>query len=314
MQYVGNMGWKLVATGGLSLSRTVDTRSFQRYMNRRKKDLEIWFVKMLLPRVLFFGNRRSWAKMVKRKTIAVVGPAPLDEDYSEVIDAHDVVIRVGLEHWPWQGTGTRTDVWVLDGQSSQEFLNLTLGYEKKTVRQCQKAPRELERVRKNLTAWIESDAGWVILKPNSRLRLSEIAKHQFFREFRESSTRCIVSRIPLFLKFRGLDKGSAKTHLNQVPRVLYELFLLRPKSVAVFGSDYYARAEKPYSPSSPSYEAVVRHPKAFIQGMLSSHPQLHQKRIVRWIQKRRGWPTGDSLFTQLTALEDEQFLKLYRDW
>lgn len=266
------------------------------------------------PRLLFIRNRTSWAKTIKGKTVAIVGPAPLDKDYSDLIESHDLIIRVGFEHWPWPETGTRTDVWVLDGQSSREFLDFNMGCEKQTARRGETDPNELERVKRNIAIWNEKGVGWVILKSGSRLRLSEVFKFIFSRKFESTNTHCILSRKPLFLWLRGLDWHSARTHLNQVPIALLELFNLKPKSVAVFGSDYYTRPGLSYGASSPDHQNLVDSPKSFIEVMQKSHPQIHQKRIVRWVQDRRSWPTGDPLFSRLTALDEYEFLKLYRDW
>lgn len=288
-----------------------------RWLYDRLSDLTSRTVLTLFSRILFFQNRSSWANTVRGKKIVIVGPAPHDRDYSDVIESHDLIIRVGFEHWPWPGTGTRTDVWLLDGQSSREYLDFNLGYAEKTAREGEADPGELERVSRNVAMLGEDMAPWVILKCGTRLRLSEVFKFIFFHKIGASKTRCIISRKPLFMGLRGLDPSSARMHptaLNQVHIALLELFELKPKSVAVFGSDYYTRPGLSYHPTSPSYQLLVGRPDSFIKLMYSAHPQLNQKRIARWIQERRGWPTGDPVFSQLTAMDEDKFLNLYRDW
>jgi hypothetical protein len=61
-------------------------------------------------------------QMVEGKTVAVVGPAAAVCDQSAEVDAHDVVMRAGFDHWPWKGYGNRVDVAVLDGHHSGLWL------------------------------------------------------------------------------------------------------------------------------------------------------------------------------------------------
>jgi hypothetical protein len=60
--------------------------------------------------------------MVDGKTVALVGPAPSVGDQQREVDAHDVVVRVGADHWPWRGYGDRIDIAVLDGFHSGRWL------------------------------------------------------------------------------------------------------------------------------------------------------------------------------------------------
>jgi len=61
-------------------------------------------------------------ELVEGRTVAVVAPGPTDTDRSAEVDAHDVVIRAGADHWPWSGYGDRIDVAVLDGHHSGLWL------------------------------------------------------------------------------------------------------------------------------------------------------------------------------------------------
>jgi len=61
-------------------------------------------------------------QMVDGKTVAVVGPAATVGDQRAQVDAHDVVVRAGADHWPWHGYGDRMDVAVLDGHHSARWL------------------------------------------------------------------------------------------------------------------------------------------------------------------------------------------------
>lgn len=268
----------------------------------------------VLPRILLIRNRPNWSEFVRGKTIAIVGPAPLGDDFSDAVNSHDLVIRVGLEHWPWPGTGSRTDVWVLDKGGSRQFLDsYGRGKSKITAGRVSGDPG-LEQLRNSFAKWSEFETGWIMFKGGTLLRPTETLRLIFSRNFSNTQSRAIFARRPVCLRLRGLDKGSARIGMNQIPVVLFELFSLKPKWVSVFGSDYYTRPKLSYGSSSPSYFDLTENTHEFIQGMLSAHPQIHQKRIVRWVQERRGWPTGDPLFSRLTALEEEEFLELYKDW
>ena len=62
------------------------------------------------------------AQLVNGRTVAVVAPGPAVHDQQAEVDAHDVVIRAGADHWPWQGYGDRIDLAVLDGWHSGLWL------------------------------------------------------------------------------------------------------------------------------------------------------------------------------------------------
>jgi hypothetical protein len=64
----------------------------------------------------------TYRELVEGKRVAAVGPAPAPYDQSAEVDAHDVVIRFGFDHWPWSGYGDRVDVVGLDGHHSGLFL------------------------------------------------------------------------------------------------------------------------------------------------------------------------------------------------
>ncbi len=77
----------------------------------------------LLPHFLCRNSQREWELFFLDKTVAIVGPAPLlGPEQEHEIEAHDVIIRVGHEHWSSRDKPSRTDVWVLDGGASAEFL------------------------------------------------------------------------------------------------------------------------------------------------------------------------------------------------
>lgn len=302
--------------------RLLEPAAYYRWVNDRvrvilESETTRWFLDWLslfvAPRLFFLRNRRSWRNLIRGKTVAVVGPAPLGGDYSDVIEAHDVVIRVGFEHWPWPETGNRTDVWVLDGGNSRALLDRIFGRAGLPSTLSDLGP-ESEKVRHSVEKWSQTGANWVIIKAGTRFMRSEIFKLIFLRELGLSNTRCVLSRKPMFLRYRGLSQKVARTHLNQVPIALLELYSLKPASVAVFGSDYYTRPGLSYSPDSPSHLRLIGDPDSFIGSMLESHNQLHQKRIIRWVQERRGWPTGDPLFSRLTATDEEEFVRLFGGW
>jgi hypothetical protein len=64
----------------------------------------------------------TYRELIEGKRVAAVGPAPAPYDQSAEVDAHDVVIRFGFDHWPWPGYGERVDVVGLDGHHSGLFL------------------------------------------------------------------------------------------------------------------------------------------------------------------------------------------------
>ena len=72
----------------------------------------------------------SWAGHVEGRSIAVVGPAPLDADYSDQIEAHDLVYRLGFHDRTLPGTGRRTDIVFLNGRQGREHAEDTFAWER----------------------------------------------------------------------------------------------------------------------------------------------------------------------------------------
>lgn len=269
-------------------------------------------LRFLVSRLAFIRNRGEWGRFVRGKTVCIVGPAPLSRDFEEEIEAHDIIIRVGAEHWPWLGTGSRTDVWVLDGGGTRDFMDLAAnpfsapatsaagGYETRSFL------RTLEGV-------APLSVTWLMFKSPPR-SFSELVRSIQSKTLGGFEQKLIVARKPIFLALRGLESRASRTNLNQIPLVLLELFLLRPKMVSVYGSDYYTRSQNAYGEGSPSYEQQKSDGVIFIEEMLKSHPQQHQRQVVLWVRNKRGWPGGDPDFIRLTQMDDEEFNKLFDSW
>jgi hypothetical protein len=239
----------------------------------------------------------------------------MSASFQDLIDSHDVIIRVGAEHWPWPDTGTRTDVWVLDGQGSREYLDTCLALAKPTAAPGETSPEELPRVRKVIKEIQDGSIPWVVLKPGTRLRLVEILKGFAWSRVGNIRAQVIWSRKPVFAHFRGLESKLSEVNLSQIPLVLLELFLLKPRVVSVYGTDFYTRPGLAYSANSPSFQSHIKNGLVFLNHMLEpqNHP-IHSKRIAQWIRAKRGWPGGDPDFIFLTEMPEHEFLGLFDVW
>ena len=155
---------------------------------------------------------------------------------------------------------------------------------------------------------------WVILKAGTRLSLLEFLGGVIWSRIGKSNAQVVWSRTPLFAGVRGLRVKLSGLNLNQIPLVLLELFLLRPRTVSVYGTDFYTRPGSAYTQTSPSFKSQLESKEDFIKVMLAQHNQLEQKRIVEWVKSKRGWPEGDPLFLSLVAMEENRFQALYATW
>lgn len=220
-----------------------------------------------------FGRRyaSSWENVFLDKSVAIVGPAPLVcSDQLAEIENHDVIVRLGHEHWAPDSNIGRTTVWVLDGTATREFLDGCL------------EPKDSE---------------WVLLKGPVK-----------FRDFRSRTTklrqvRCVRRRIPRTI---GVPWS---WHPNQVPLVAMELSHMRPAAVRVFGSDFYTTPNRAYGAHSPVGQSNLQWTE-FTSRMFRSHNQIHQKRALLCLHKQFGLFRGDSRFMSLIAMEEKEFAEL----
>lgn len=220
-----------------------------------------------------FGRRyaSSWKELIADKSVAIVGPAPLvcAAQLAE-IETHDVIVRVGHEHWDADADPGRTTVWVLDGTATREFLNGCL------------EPK---------------DADWVLLKGPVKLRdfCGSIAKSR--------RVRCVRHRLPPTM---GVPWS---WHPNQVPLVAMELSHMRPSAVRVFGSDFYTTPNRAYGTHSPVGQSNLQWAE-FASRMFRSHNQVHQKKALLHLHKRHNLFCGDSRFMRLLAMREAEFVEL----
>ena len=220
-----------------------------------------------------FGHRHTegWKELIADKSVAIVGPAPLvSSDQSAEIETHDVIVRVGHEHWAADADPGRTTVWVLDGTASREFLDGHL------------EPK---------------DADWVLLKGPVRLR-----------DFRRPTTkyrrvRCVRRRLPPEMAVPW------RWHPNQVPLVAMELSHMRPSAVRVFGSDFYTTPNQAYGAHSPVGQSNLQWTE-FAARMFRSHDQLHQKKVLLHLHERYDLFRGDSRFMRLISMPEAEFAAL----
>jgi len=272
------------------------------------------FPVVLVPRLHFIRNRADWAQYINGKSVAIVGPAPMSRNFESAIESHDVIIRVGAEHWPWPATGERTDVWVLDGGGSREFLDTYFGNSKRGFPHRRMDSDSLLEVQHVINEIQTKKVPWVILKTGTRLSTSEFFGGFIWSRIGKSNAQVLWSRSPLFAGARGLGVKLSDVNLNQIPLALLELFLLQPRTVSVFGTDFYTRPGLAYARNSPSFESQLKGGENFIKKMLESHNQLEQKKVIEWVKSKRGWPEGDPLFLRLVEMEETQFLALYAPW
>jgi len=250
------------------------------------RNAQLAFESRLYARVFFRNNRKDWSESVRGRSIAIVGPAPLDRDYSVEIDGHDLVIRVGYEHWPWKDTGIQTDVWVLDAGASHELMRGELQEKEVTWFLLKLGWTDIYRYEKSWLHGRTESRGGALLRP---------------------------ARVPF--RFHWASKVRPDSiNLNQVPLVLMELLLMNPGPVSVYGSDFYTRPKNSYGPASPAYERQRSDSQSFITKMLESHNQVDQRKIVKVAQNELGALAGDRLFLELLALNEEEFEQRFSGW
>ena len=229
-------------------------------------------------------GRLAWRKYLSNKSVSIVGPAPMNANYESEIEDSDIIIRVGFEHWPWLNTGNRTDAWVLCSTNSRLFLD---------------------------GLFSELQVDWVILKPGTKITFQEALRMRRTNKDPNKPKVFFASR-PIILYKLALSKfRSHPVNLNQVPVALLDLYLSRPKSVGVYGSNYYLGSGL-YSPGSPDYSSSTSDRKDFTNKMFQSHDQLAQKEIcLRVIEKRKNWGSlGSKEFRDLTLMDSKEFEKL----
>jgi len=265
---------------------------------------------LAVSRLAFRPNRRNWARFINGRTVCVVGPSPLARDFQEEVEAHDIIIRVGAEHWPWVGTGSRTDVWVLDQGGTRDFIRMATN-SSFTVNLNEDA--YTSSLVETIHEASSDRVPWILFKGGTRISLREFLAFVPSKQLGSFNPKLVFARKPIFSALRGLHWRASVMNLTQVNLVLLELFLLRPKKVSVYGSDYYTRPGLAYGAGSPSYEKQKADGPAFIERMLRVNP-LHQRQVVRWVRSKRGWPGGDPDFIELTEMDDEAFVKLLNGW
>lgn len=239
---------------------------------------------LLLNVVSSTEGRLAWRKYLSNKSVSIVGPAPMNANYNSEIEDSDIIIRVGFEHWPWLNTGNRTDAWVLCSGNSRLFLDGLVS---------------------------ELQAAWVMLKPGTKITFQEALRIRRNNKDPNKPKVFFASR-PIILYKLALSKfRSHPVNLNQVPIALLDLYLSRPKSVGVYGSNYYLGTGI-YSPGSPDYSSSTSGRIDFTNKMFQTHDQLVQKEICQQvIKKRRNWGSlGSKEFLDLTLMDTEEFEKL----
>lgn len=285
-----------------------------RVMRSGYVSLTSYFRVFLVSRLQFSRNRPGWARYINGKSVAIVGPAPMSENFEETIESHDVIIRVGAEHWPWPATGNRTDVWFLNGGQSREFMDTYVGNSKPGSAQRRPGGSSPLKAQAVIKEFQNNRVSWVILKGGTRLRLSEFFGGVIWSRIGKSNAQVLWSRKPLFSGARGLRVKLSGANLNQIPLFLLELFHLQPRIVSVYGTDFFTRPGSAYHQTSPLFQSQLESKEDFIKKLFGSHNQLEQKRVIQWVKSKRGWPEGDPLFLRLVEMEEDQFQALYAPW
>lgn len=228
-------------------------------------------VYFVFPHAFRYRHMRSWKNTISGKSVAIVGPAPLlCADQLAEIANHDVIIRVGHEHWAADANLGRTTVWMLDGGATREFLDGFL------------EPK---------------DADWVLLRGPVRRR-----------DFLRSSTmsrrvRCVRRRLPPTM---GVPWS---WHPNQVPLVAMELSFMQPSAVRVFGSDFYTTPNQAYGAHSPVGQSNLSWTE-FASRMFRGHDQIHQKRALLYLHNHYDLFRGDARFMKLLTMGEAEFSEL----
>lgn len=223
----------------------------------------------LIGRLLGLQHRSEWLRLIRDKTVAIVGPAPPEQDQAEQIEAFDVVIRVGFEHWPWPNTGDRTDVWLLDAVHSRKYLDGSLD--------------------------VPTATKWVLLKPGL-LTLRDVWRIRRKRE------KVAVLRLPMMSEW--VPKA---WNPYQVTFALIEMGFLHPIAVSVFGADFYINSGKAYHASSPEFEAQHLEPQTFRRMLIDRHAHFENHKVVRHVRDQWGWLNGDERFISVVDMGEEAF-------
>lgn len=241
-----------------------------------------------------YGPRKEFRQKLVGQSVAIVGPAPMSLDYENEISSSDFVIRVGLEHWPWEGTGSKVDAWTCDGGLTKELL---------------RGGAEMP------------DAAWILLKHGSFY--SRNSMFGFVRALRlkrrafKNGSKIFFASVPTDREFKkkfgagALGTPLDRVNLNQVPMALFEVCRHNPRSTMIFGSDYYL-GEVFYARGSPEKLISEASKEFFLDRMFKSHDQIVQRQICKALLFSGDWMVGGSdEFLRLTRMNEIEFkLKL----
>lgn len=191
------------------------------------------------------GERRM-AELVAGKRVAVVGPAAGDEQFGELIDSYDVVVRTNLRGRPdarrSAQIGTRTDISYYAG------LDLIRGYE------------QIEE----LVEGADSDAAEQG-SPGPGAPQLAVTRPHCLPAFDQQPAWLRFAPFEFGLYFRGAPLG--------IQRILYDLVQHGPAEIGLFHADFYAGEQTlapgyrddalQFGPHSQANDPVVMHDLSF---------------------------------------------------
>lgn len=218
----------------------------------------------------------DFAEYVRGKTIAVVGPAPAPHDQAAEVDAHDLVFRTSYGFtaqtgWKHTRTAYESGVFPTGYGTRVDVSFYNSGAARMATEGLLDAPL--------------ADIDWAIWKYLD----TPLPKRGLCAEIRGH---------------RPALNGSP-VNVNQITGILWHLSHYEPADVTVFGADFYS---SPFSSwYDPAYMAnmdllgLEKHLKA-----ARSHDQQLQRRVVRDVRKRLGWPNGDDRYIAALDMTPEQ--------
>lgn len=220
-----------------------------------------------------FNNEvdKLYGDAIINKNIALVGPGNFESIDGELIDSHDLVIRLNYEDTLKYASpikkGTKCNITYFSGGQTTFFLE------------------------NKISNW-PKDITWLVTKVNN---LIENIKLKFFR-FGNITTN--------IRSFIHQDSNLYHGSLNLLPNILLDLVRFNAKSIKVFHSDLYLTL----LPSKGYYENFNNEVITAIRGFSFSHDPLTQYFITNTLWKNNKI-IGDKYFENVMTMDALSYMK-----
>ena len=221
-----------------------------------------------------FNNEvdKLYGDAIINKNIALVGPGNFESIDGELIDSHDLVIRLNYEDTLKYASpikkGTKCNITYFSGGQTTFFLE------------------------NKISNW-PKDITWLVTKVNNVIALIKL---KFFR-FGNISTN--------IRSFIHQDSNLYHGSLNLLPNILLDLVRFNAKSIKVFHSDLYLTL----LPSKGYYENFNNEVITAIRGFSYSHDPLTQYFITNTLWKNNKI-IGDEYFENVMTLDALTYMKI----